>query len=560
MAESLSIQELHPLEIIVLRSLILAKPFTARAIAEHHSLSLGQANQALSWLNAKALITAHQSHTERYYERTPLGEEWNTVGSPMQRFFRALERTSIDTSTDKEVSNSSSSSSSNSSSNSSGNILDNSAHSSTHNLDVCTREGLSIQELAQQEGISQQEVGSAFGFFKTRNIVELDSNKKIRLCTSVYPDDLIILSELLSYKDALSEKSLTDEQRNVLSEFSKKRGSSTSPFRIVEEEIVSYTLSEQGKAVIEQIHSQGLTGEEKSKLTSKMLKDGTWHHVQFRAYNVSLPPSRTAVGRRNAYSDFLVQVKDKLTSLGFEEYDGSLVQAEFWNADALFMPQFHSAREIHDVYRIAHPTHDTTVSDADIQAVADMHEKGGNIASRGWRYSFDKDFTRRLVLRSQGTCLSARQLKALKVPGRYFGITRVFRPDQVDATHLSDFYQTEGIAAGDDVNFCTLLGLLKLFAEEFAHAKEVRYVPGYFPFTEPSVEVHIRHPVLGWIELGGSGIFRPEVTRPFGIEVPVAAWGMGIDRMATLQMGISDLRDLFSYDLEKVARRRHIRV
>ena len=137
---------------------------------------------------------------------------------------------------------------------------------------------------------------------------------------------------------------------------------------------------------------------------------------------------------------------------------------------------------------------------------------------------------------------------------------RVFRYDQVDATHLSDFYQTEGIIIGDDVNIQTLLGLLKVFAEEIAHAEEVRYVPGYFPFTEPSVEVHIKHPKIGWMELGGSGILRPEVTKSFGIDVPVAAWGIGIDRMAMMQMGIDDVRDLFTNDLEKTIYRKGVRV
>jgi phenylalanyl-tRNA synthetase alpha chain len=135
-------------------------------------------------------------------------------------------------------------------------------------------------------------------------------------------------------------------------------------------------------------------------------------------------------------------------------------------------------------------------------------------------------------------------------------VVRCFRYDKVDATHLADFYQTEGIALGERVNLKTLLGLLKMFAVEVAGAEEFKFVPGYFPFTEPSVEIHIRHPELGWFELGGSGIFRPEVTRPLGIEVPVAAWGLGIDRMALVALGLNDLRDLFAADIEQVRLRR----
>ena len=160
--------------------------------------------------------------------------------------------------------------------------------------------------------------------------------------------------------------------------------------------------------------------------------------------------------------------------------------------------------------------------------------------------------SRRLVLRSQGTVLSSRWLHKAQVPGKYFAIARCFRYDQVDATHAPDFFQCEGIVLGETINFVTLLGLLKLFAKEVAKAEEIRFAPAYFPFTEPSVEIHMKHPKLGWTELGGAGIFRPEVTIPQGVEVPVIAWGLGLDRMAMMAMGIDDIRDLFTPDLNKI--------
>jgi phenylalanyl-tRNA synthetase alpha chain len=157
------------------------------------------------------------------------------------------------------------------------------------------------------------------------------------------------------------------------------------------------------------------------------------------------------------------------------------------------------------------------------------------------------------VLRSQGTAVSARTLAAgAEIPGKYFSIARCFRYDQVDATHATDFFQVEGIVLGEDIHFRTLLGLLRLFAREVAHAEEIKFLPAYFPFTEPSVELHVRHPRLGWMELGGAGLFRPEVTRPLGIEVPVIAWGLGLDRMAMVALNIHDIRDLFSADLEMI--------
>ncbi len=324
----------------------------------------------------------------------------------------------------------------------------------------------------------------------------------------------------------------------------------------MEHEEVTYAVTREGGAAREGLKKAGATGEEIGALTPELLKNGAWKSRSFRRYNIDVPPSRVLTGRKNPYCSFLDRLKDKLASLGFEEFDGPLVETEFWNCDALFMPQFHSARDIHDVYHLKDPTHAKAIEQPFLDQVAAAHENGWKTGSRGWGYRFDRDFTRRLILRSQGTVLSAKTLPRAKVPGKYFGVVRCFRYDKVDATHLSDFYQTEGIVLGEEVNLRTLLGLLKMFAEEVALAREVKYVPGFFPFTEPSVEVHIKHPTLGWFELGGSGIFRPEVTEPLGIKVPVLAWGIGIDRMAMVSMGLSDIRDLFSNTLEEVRMRR----
>lgn len=336
----------------------------------------------------------------------------------------------------------------------------------------------------------------------------------------------------------------------------RKRGSGDAAFRAADREEVTYALAEAAAEVSAELEKAGITGDEAGALTPEMLETGSWKGMTFRAYNVRGPAARVIPGRRNPYVEFLEGVKDKLVSLGFQEFDGSLVETEFWNSDALFMPQFHSARDIHDVYRISDPTSAKAIEEPYLSNVAATHENGGETGSRGWNYSFDREFTKRLILRSQGTALSAHTLPKAQVPGRYFGIARCFRYDKVDATHLSDFYQTEGIVLGEEVNLRTLLGFLEMFAVEVAGAKEVKYVPGYFPFTEPSVEVHIKHPVLGWFELGGSGIFRPEVTEPLGIHVPVLAWGIGIDRMALMALGLNDLRELFSPDIENVRLRR----
>jgi phenylalanyl-tRNA synthetase alpha chain len=454
---------------------------------------------------------------------------------------------------------------------------------------VRIQQGLRLPDIAKTLALDNKDVGSAFGTLSKLGVLAMDANKAVFFS---YPPELTengrpakgeaaehfatirgLLEKAAGAKGdvkagmaasaeggavagLIAEQDLSDKEKAVMACMAKKRGAATSAFRIIEREIVYFTFTAEHDALVAALEQAGITGDETGALTPEMLADGSWKGKLFRSYNVNVPPTRLLVGRSNPYAKFLEDVKDKLTSLGFEEFDGPLVETEFWNSDALFMPQFHAARDIHDVYHIAEPEHARAIEEPWLSNVAAAHENGGDTGSRGWNYTFDRDFTRRLILRSQGTVMSAKTLPHAKIPGKYFGMLRCFRYDRVDATHLSDFYQTEGIVLGEEVNLRTLLGFLEMFAKEVAGAKEVKYVPGYFPFTEPSVEVHIKHPVLGWFELGGSGIFRPEVTASLGVNVPVAAWGIGIDRMALMALGLNDLRELFSYDIEHVRVRR----
>ncbi len=231
--------------------------------------------------------------------------------------------------------------------------------------------------------------------------------------------------------------------------------------------------------------------------------------------------------------------------------NGPVVESEFFDMDALFMPQSHSARDIHAAYYVKEPKY-TEVNEELIKKVKLAHEKG-IVGSKGWNYAFDEQRTKRTLLRTQGTACSARKIssKDFKIPGKYFGITRCFRYDVVDATHNCDFYQTEGIVAEEGLTLKHLFGLLKMFAKEFADTDKIKLVPGYFPFTEPSVELYAKHPELGWIELGGAGILRPEVTYSLtGKNIPIIAWGIGIDRIAMFKLGLNDIRQLFSHDLQ----------
>ncbi len=270
-----------------------------------------------------------------------------------------------------------------------------------------------------------------------------------------------------------------------------------------------------------------------------------------RTYDISGQVPDLFIGKKQPYYQFLKQITRKLTELGFTEMDSPLVTQEFFNFDVLFQPQNHPARSWTDTYQLKQPSTGKLPDKKIVAAIKASHENGGVSDSKGWRYIWSEDIAKRMMPTAHTTAHSARQLvKGIQIPGKYFSIARCFRPDVVDATHLIEFNQMEGIVIGNDLSFRHLLGMLKQFAVEFAGAQEVKFAPSYYPFTEPSVQLNARHPDLGWIELGGAGMFRPEMHENLGIQQPILAWGLGIDRLAMLKLNIKDIRYLFSDDLE----------
>jgi len=132
-----------------------------------------------------------------------------------------------------------------------------------------------------------------------------------------------------------------------------------------------------------------------------------------------------------------------------------------------------------------------------------------------------------------------------------FCLSKVFRPDVIDAKHSVEFHQLDGIIGDYVINFRHLLGILATIAKELGF-EAIKFVPGYFPFTEPSVEGFVKHPKLGWVECLGAGLFRPEVLKPLDIDYQVIAWGIGVDRLAMIRLGINDIRDLHTMRLDKL--------
>lgn len=284
-----------------------------------------------------------------------------------------------------------------------------------------------------------------------------------------------------------------------------------------------------------------------TQLTPEMLADGSWRQVDLRPYDVTLQAKRAYPGKTHAFQRTMDQVRRVFLELGFTEIVSPWVESSFWDFDALYQPQDHPARDMQDTFYIARPARADLPDPALVERVKATHETGGESGSTGWQYRWSAERAHKPVLRTHTTAATIRALAkhTQGQPGKYFVIGPVFRRETIDYKHLPVFHQVDGIIVDEHASLATLLGTLKTFYQKMGFSK-VRVVPSFFPYTEPSAEVHIfMESRQDWVEMGGSGLFRPEVTRPLGIDNRVLAWGLGLDRLAMLQYGVKSLSELF---------------
>jgi phenylalanyl-tRNA synthetase alpha chain len=490
-------QSLHPYERRVLPEL--ARNQYLSDLATASGLKEVEAMRALQWLENKKAVTI-ETEPREIIGLDKNGQEYLKKGLPEKRLLQALQ--------EKEI---------------------------------------SLDKLAQKADLTREEVNVCIGLLRQKGAILILKDKELKVKITDQGKKLLgtqLLEEkFLKNQFPLSLEQLSAEDKHALEQLKKRK----QIIKIDLQRIKKAALTDIGKKLV----ALGVRDENiVDTITPQVLREANWKNKKFRRYDVAINVPSVHPGKKQPYRAFQDWVRQKFVSLGFQEMGGPLVETEFWNMDSLYMPQFHSARDIHDAYYVAEPKYGQ-LDEKLVKKIQATHEHGGN-GSTGWRYLFDVQRTHRHVLRTQGTACSARMLasKDLKIPGKYFGITRVFRHDVIDATHLPDFNQTEGIVVEEGLTFRHLVGLLKMFAKEFADTEDIRIVPGYFPFTEPSAELYAKHPQLGWIELGGAGIFRPEVVTPLlGKHISVCAWGLGIDRIGMFKLGLKDIRDLFSTDL-----------
>ena len=240
----------------------------------------------------------------------------------------------------------------------------------------------------------------------------------------------------------------------------------------------------------------------------------------------------------------------------------SFVESGFWNFDALFVPQQHPARDLQDTFYISDPAvadrprEDETGEELTEywNNVREVHEIG-KFGSQGYRYHWKEAESLRLVLRTHTTAISAAILHKLAKdprPTRYFSIDRVFRNETVDATHLAEFHQVEGVIADYGLTLGGLIGFMQEFFKKMG-VHNLRFKPAYNPYTEPSMEIFGFHPGLSkWVEIGNSGMFRPEMLESMGLpkDLRVYGWGLSLERPTMIRYKVSNIRELLGHKMD----------
>ena len=472
-----------------------ALPIEEEELAGAAGMPIDQVRGSLQRLRAKHLAVLEEEH-ETIRGLTPRGQLALERGLPERRFLSALGR----------------------------------------------RGGSLTPEEAAAEGVDDEERSAAIGILRRRGYLE--DGVPFRLRAGASPGDALLPEEIVLKQLRNDEEDLDEAIVAAL----ERRGL----VRTEKRSIKRWAPSDEGRRLALPAEGGDLIG----AITPSLLASGAWRQQGFRAYDVRAPVPYLTGARPNPYLAWLEEFEEILIGLGFDQAEGPLLETEFWNNDVLYMPQDHPARSIHDALAVegirGHPP------PADLLArVAAVHT-GRPLPGEseplgpGWGDDYDPTIAARPVLRSQTTAVSGRFMAAHpRPPFRMFSIDRNFRREELDARHAIEFAQCEGIVGDEGITLRHLVGMFRAMAEAIG-IRELKIRPSYFPFTEPSIEGYVRHPRLGWIEIFPGGMMRPEVLRPLGVEVPVAAWGVGITRLAFISLGLNDIRELYESDLDRL--------
>ena len=499
------IAKLHPLERKVLPEL--AKTTSFKELAKLADLTEIEVMRALQWLENKGALTL-ESIEDTFIELADNGEKYAKAGLPEKQILKFLDNTFK-----------------------------------------------AADKLLKEADLSMQELNASIGKLKRQGAIEMQraANGLMLKATKAAKEFLQTdtIEELFLQKEfPINESKLTKDDKVAIKNLSKRQN-------FIEKKKVKHVnikLTNLGKNLSKQKIKQDVI----NRLTPAMLKDGSWKKKDFREYDVEINVPEKFPGKKHFVNQAVDYIKNIWIEMGFSEMDGNYVHSAFWDLDALFVPQDHPAREMQDTYYLnGKASLPEGKAHQDIyKKVKAAHENGAGTGSTGWGYKYSKDEASKIMLRTHTTVLSAATISKLKksdLPAKFFAVNKVFRNEALDWKHLFEFYQVEGIVVDPKANLKHLKGYLTQFYKKMGYSK-VRMRPAHFPYTEPSVEVDVYHPVKKqWVELGGAGIFRPEVVKPLlGIDCPVLAWGQGMGRIISAYWGITDIRDLYKNDLKQL--------
>jgi len=409
---------------------------------------------------------------------------------------------------------------------------------------------VAISRLTKHTGLSKEEVNICLGLLRKKVAIIMGKEKK-ELAVSITEQGKTLLQKesleekFLKKKFPLNAEDLQDEEVFALESLKKRKDIVTVDIKKPK----TVELTEIGEELIKLGVGDGKVID---RLTKEIIKTGEWKKKEFRRYDVTINVPKVYGGRTHFVNDAIDYIKKIWLELGFTEMEGTMVQTAFWDLDSLFVPQDHPAREMQDTFYL---NGKGTIPSLYTKIKA-VHENGGKTGSKGWEYSWDADKSKEILLRTHTTVLSAQtlaQIKKTDLPAKFFTVGKVYRNETLDWKHLFEFNQVEGIVIDPKANLQHLFGYLTEFYTKMGFEK-IRLKPAHFPYTEPSLEVEAFHPVKKeWVELGGAGIFRPEVVIPLlGEDIPVLAWGQGMERIITEYYAINDLRELYKNDLQQL--------
>ncbi len=415
---------------------------------------------------------------------------------------------------------------------------------------ISEKKAVSLTEAKKLSGLNDNEFQASLGALKKKALVSLAEGNLTFTGTREEISKKALEEQLIEILPIEFDK-LAPEHKFALDQLKNRKNI----VEINNKTIVEFSLTDLGKEIAKD--SVKISADSKDyieAITPEIIAGNAWKGKKFRRYDISSPVPQIFGAKRHFVNQARDYARKIWSEMGFKEMTGTSTQVGFWNFDALFTAQDHPVREIQDTFYIKDIK--GKLPDKKLfEEVKKAHEQGV-AGSKGWRTKWTEEESKRVILRTHTTCLSAKTLASLdrkKLPQKFFAVGKCFRNETVDWSHGFEFNQTEGIVIDENANFRNLLGYLKEFAKKMGYEK-VKFQPSYFPYTEPSVEGYVwNEQKKQWIEVLAAGIFRPEVTEPLlGKAIPVLAWGPGFDRMMMGIYALKDLRELYQNDLEKI--------